>query len=72
MSWVMASWTMLTMWLMAERFYKLAWFSSILSQFGWIYIAIESKLYGMVALAWFMLVIGIRALLKLRIQSVSP
>lgn len=62
----MAAWTLTTMWMMSERWYRVAWCSSLLSQFGWMWIAWTSNLPGMVALGVCMVAVAIRALLKLR------
>ncbi len=66
MSWLMACRTLLTMWLMSERWYRVAWSSSLASQIGWAWIGVQSGLPGMVFLSLSMAVVAIRALLKLR------
>lgn len=65
MSWLMAAWTLITMWMMSERWYRVAWRSSILSQCGWCYLAVKTELYGMAALSVVMIWVGYRALRKL-------
>lgn len=61
----MAAWTLVTMWMMSERWYRVAWCSSLASQAGWAWIGWTGGLHGMVALSAAMSVVAIRALWRL-------
>lgn len=66
-SWLMCCWSLGTMWLMSNKRYKAAWWSSVFSQFGWIAISCFTQLWGMAFYSAVMIFIGIKALRKLRI-----
>jgi hypothetical protein len=61
----MCLWSLVTMWLMSEGHYKIGWRSSILSQFGWAWLAYDSQMWGMLAYCSIMVVVCIRAMRKM-------
>lgn len=65
MSWFMCAWSLITMYLMSEKKYRMAWIWSIFSQVGWAYVSYDTKLWGMLMYCTIMLGIGIRALYRL-------
>jgi uncharacterized membrane protein YfcA len=66
----MCAWSLTTMLLMSEKYYRAAWTSSVFSQFGWGYVAYIADLPGMVAFSVVMLVVATRALWRLRRDAI--
>lgn len=64
-SFVMCTWSLITMWLMSEKRYRPAWISSFFSQIGWALLAWQSGLWGMFVYSFILMALAVRAFRRL-------